>query len=210
MNNHKKYPKTFHLPWSPGLQNDDRLMPSVPFEGKRVIITEKMDGENTTMYQDHIHARSLDSSHHVSRDWVKMFWGTLRYDIPADMRICGENMFALHSIPYNELESYFLGFSIWEGDTCLSWDDTIQWFTLFGIVPVPILYDGVYSRAIVEQIEQELDVQTQEGYVVRLASSFQINDFQTSVGKFVRKGHVQTDDKLWRLKDVIPNKLKAV
>lgn len=36
-----------------------------------VVITEKMDGENTTLYRDGLHARSLDSRHHPSRNWVK-------------------------------------------------------------------------------------------------------------------------------------------
>jgi len=51
-----------HFPWSPGLQNDDRMLESADvFLGKEVVITEKFDGENTSIYTDHIHARSLDS-----------------------------------------------------------------------------------------------------------------------------------------------------
>ena len=45
-----KYPRTYHVPWSPGTTSDDRLLKSVDqFVGKRVVVTEKMDGENTTM-----------------------------------------------------------------------------------------------------------------------------------------------------------------
>lgn len=41
-----KYPKTYHLSFSPNLQNDDRMLPSEKvFEGKTVIVTEKLDGE---------------------------------------------------------------------------------------------------------------------------------------------------------------------
>lgn len=32
--------------------------------------------------------------------------------IKDGMRICGENMFAVHSIKYDKLPSYFLGFSV--------------------------------------------------------------------------------------------------
>lgn len=202
-----KYPKTMHLPWSPGLQNDDRRIERMEFGGKRVIITEKMDGENTTMYRDHIHARSLDSVHHPSRDWVKAFWGTIRYEIPEGMRICGENVYALHSIRYDNLDSFFFGFSMWEGDTCLDWDTTMEWFNLLGITPVPVLYDGVYSKRVALQVQHNLDLETQEGYVVRLARSFTANEFATSVAKYVRKGHVQTDEQ-WMLKPVVPNSLK--
>lgn len=201
-----KYPKTFHLPWSPGLQNDDRRMPVFPFDDKEVVITEKMDGENTTMYHDHIHARSLDSAHHESRDWVKMFWGTIRHDIPPRLRICGENVFAEHSIHYNDLRSYFLGFSVWEGDVCLDWDTTMEYFELLGITPVPIIYEGTYYEWIEDEIISDMDLNKQEGYVIRLRESFSMNDFQTSVGKYVRKGHVQTDE-FWRHKPVVPNEL---
>ena len=45
--NRVKYPRTFHLPWSPGMNRDDRQMTDVGiFEGQRVMICEKLDGEN--------------------------------------------------------------------------------------------------------------------------------------------------------------------
>lgn len=66
-----KYPRTYHVPWSPGTTSDDRLLKSVDqFVGKCVVVTEKMDGENTTMSKDYVHARSLDSMYHPSRDHV--------------------------------------------------------------------------------------------------------------------------------------------
>ena len=54
-----KYPRTYHVPWSPGLQNDDRMMESTErWTGMEVVITEKVDGENTTLYND-VHARPV-------------------------------------------------------------------------------------------------------------------------------------------------------
>jgi hypothetical protein len=76
MQTYTKYPRTFHLPWSLGATSDDKVVPSVShFEGRQVVVTEKMDGENTTLYRDHIHARSLDSKGGEDRAWVKQFWG---------------------------------------------------------------------------------------------------------------------------------------
>ena len=67
-----KYPRTPHLPWSPGASQDDVFsLDARHFEGQTVIITEKMDGENTTLYRDYLHARSVDGRHHPSRNWVK-------------------------------------------------------------------------------------------------------------------------------------------
>ena len=58
-----KYPRTPHFPWSPGATDDDKILQDLSvFDKQPVVITEKMDGENTTIYADgYIHARSLDS-----------------------------------------------------------------------------------------------------------------------------------------------------
>src|SRR5680860_1154948 len=52
-----KYPRTFHLPWSPGATADDRTMadPDDAFGGAEVVVTEKVDGECTTLYLSLIH-----------------------------------------------------------------------------------------------------------------------------------------------------------
>jgi len=46
-----KYPRTPHLPWSPGASSDDvRHLNIDHFKNKQVVVTEKMDGENTSLY----------------------------------------------------------------------------------------------------------------------------------------------------------------
>lgn len=203
-----KYPRTFHLPWSESVASDDKVLRSLShFENQEVVVTEKMDGENTTMYTDHIHARSLDSSGGEDRAWVKQFWSSIRNDIPRGWRICGENLWARHSIPYSDLPSYFLGFSIWdESNTALTWDETLEWFSLLGITPVETMYRGIWNEKEIRSLWTTMDRQAKEGYVVRLSSSFPYEDFSKSVGKFVRKGHVQTD-KHWRHTALVPNSL---
>ena len=189
-----KYPRTHHVPWSEGMNDDDRMMDSMSeFVGKRVVVTEKMDGENTTMYRDYIHARSVESKGHPSRNWVKQFWSVIKMDIPEKWRICGENLYAKHSIHYSELETYFLGFSMWnEYNICLNWDETKEWFELLGITPVPVLYDGIYDENKIKGLWNSLDWNNKEGYVIRLAEEIPYGDFRKKVAKFVRKGHVQT------------------
>ncbi|MGC5412734.1 RNA ligase family protein, partial [Streptomyces sp. DT225] len=57
------YPRTPHLPWSPGATSDDvRMTDLAALAGTEVVVTEKLDGENTTLYADGLHARSLDSA----------------------------------------------------------------------------------------------------------------------------------------------------
>lgn len=193
-----KYGRTFHLPYSPGLHDDDKaLKDTSQFEGKEVVITMKMDGENTTCYWDgHIHARSIDSRGGEDRAWVKKFLTeNVCYNLPQGWRVCGENLWAEHSIHYEDLKSYFLGFSIWnERNECLPWDETLEWFELLGITPVPVLWEGIWITKHMQSIHVDLgmDFTKDEGYVVRVASGFKYGDFKSSVAKFVRAGHVQT------------------
>lgn len=203
-----KYPRSHHLAWSPGLTEDDRVIPHTKdLDGHRVIVTEKMDGENTSLYRDTMHARSVDSRHHVSRDWVKQFHAGIAQDIPEGWRICGENVFAQHSIAYDSLPTYFLGFSVWnQRNMCLSWDETQEWFQLLGVTSVPVLYDGVYDEDIIRNLAKKLDFTKNEGYVVRRADSFSYSQFRTHLAKFVRPSHVQTN-RHWSSQAVIKNKL---
>lgn len=203
-----KYPSTHYLPWSRSVEKGDKRISDMSnFEGKRVIMSEKMDGENTTMYKSKIHARSLDSVNHPSRNWVKNFWATFQYNIPHDIRICGENCYAKHSIYYTNLTSYFYGFSAWRENVCLSWDETLAIFSDLGIVPVNVLYDGIYDNDFIEGYE--FDERKMEGYVVRLADAFPLSEFENSLGKCVRKGHVQTDEH-WMRKAITPNILGTI
>jgi hypothetical protein len=186
----------------------DPLKFNVYIKGRRVIVTEKMDGENTTMYNDHIHARSVDSTNHPSRNWVKNIWGNICGDIPEGWRVCGENLYAKHSISYHELPSYFMGFSIWnEMNVCLGWDETLEYFQLLNVVPVPILYDGIFDEKKIKKFWDKRNWGTSEGYVIRVADSFPYQDFKKRVAKFVRMGHVQTTKHWMRGQPIEPNTL---
>lgn len=207
-----KYPRTYHLPWSQGMNDDDRMMPNLDaLIGKRVIVTEKMDGENTTMYSDHIHARSVDSKGDISRAWVKNFYANFNFEIPKDWRVCGENMYGEHSIHYDELESYFYGFSIWNNkNECLSWDETLEWLAILhiDIKHVPVLYDGIFNETKIKSLWNDSMYDNHEGYVVRVADKFPMSEFRFKVGKFVRKNHVNTGDHWLFGKRLVVNKLK--
>ncbi|MFD7278751.1 RNA ligase family protein [Streptomyces sp. NPDC059862] len=200
------YPRTRHLPWSPGATADDlRVTDLSGLRGREVVVTEKLDGENTTLYADGLHARSLDSAHHPSRTWVKALQARIGHAIPEGWRVCGENMYARHSIAYDDLESWFYGFSVWDGNgRCLDWDRTVHFLRGLGI-PVPrVLWRGVFDERALRALR--LDLGRQEGYVVRAVDGFGAEEFAERVAKWVRAGHVRTDTH-WMHAAVVENGL---
>ncbi|MFD0024339.1 RNA ligase family protein [Streptomyces sp. NPDC058382] len=202
------YPRTPHLPWSPGAASDDvRITDLAALSGSQVVVTEKLDGENTTLYADGLHARSPDSAHHPSRARVKALQGRVGPRVPAGWRICGENVFARHSIPYDELAGHFYGFSVWDGDTCLAWDETVAFLRDLGIPTPPVLWRGVFDARAERTLRAlRLDTGRQEGYVVRPAGEFPAAAFGRRVAKWVRPGHVRTDTH-WMHAAVVENTL---
>jgi len=146
------------------MNRDDRMMTDTSiFDGQEVVICEKLDGENTSLYTDYIHARSLDGSNHPSRNWVKNLWAQKGYSIPIDWRVCGENLFAKHAIHYtkenrNALKTYFYMFSIWDDrNICLSWKDTEDWSELLEIELVPVLYKGIWDMNVINDLNKKME-----------------------------------------------------
>jgi len=210
--NYIKYPRTYHVPYSENLQNDDKMHDNIDFFiGKEVVVSVKLDGENSSLYSNYIHARSVDSKHHESRDWIKSFHAKIKHEIPENWRFCGENLYAEHSIRYNNLDSYFYLFNIWnENNEALSWDDTVEYANMLNINIVPEIYRGVWDKdkihdAYLNYCSKSPD--PVEGYVIRITDKIPYRDYRRCTAKFVRKSHVTTDQH-WMTKKVVRNGLK--
>ena len=212
-----KYPKTYHATWSPNVGKKDKVHKSMDqFLNRTLVTTIKKDGENSNLYPNYYHARSINSAHHTSRSWIKSFHARIAHDIPKNWRLCGENMFAKHSIHYRHLKSFFYLFSIWdEKNKALSWADTVEWATLLKVELVPVIHIGSFST--VEKMRDTLEESLRdycrdsedeaEGYVTRIADPIPYRDFRHYVAKVVRKDHVQTEAN-WMMQAVIPNKIQ--
>lgn len=211
-----KYKKTYHLPFTQTVTSDDKMIDIKAFsdriKGREIVITEKMDGENTTLYSDgYVHARSIDSTSHPSRSWVKQYWGSRCRHLPENWRVCGENLFARHSIEYNKLPSYFMAFSIFdENNMRLPWNDFVDWCVALGILTVPVLYRGICDDNWLElaksKYERIVNNCGGEGIVLTVTDTFHYDEHSLWMAKAVRADHVQTDDH-WMNKAVVPNKL---
>lgn len=192
-----KYPKTYHHPLSETVAGDDKRISKTDLEecyGQPYLCTVKMDGECTTIYPDgYTHARSIDSKGHPSRNIVKALANEIGYTMDVNHRICGENLFAVHSIAYIDLPSSFMGFSIWDGETCLSWPTTFRLFTkVYSVTPVYVVWRGILTEEIVKELWNNLDTNKHEGLVFRPESNFTMDEFPKKVFKLVRENHVQS------------------
>lgn len=180
------------------------------FEGHGVIVTEKLDGENTTMTREFIHARSLDSRSHPSRDYVKGMWGARRHLIPEGIYVVGENVYAKHSIFYPEISGPFYIFAMYkvqdERPRVLSWDQTVSIAKQIGLPMVPVIGETIVGAKhfhLWENRPSRFGPES-EGFVARLAKEFWLSDWGTHVVKWVRPNHVQTDAH-WMYQPVVRN-----
>lgn len=203
-----KFPRTYHFPYSPGVSSDDKVRKE-PFPDKyaEYVMLEKMDGENTTMGRDYIHARStVGYPSHWSRGYMKAKWDFVRWRILPVLALHGENLVGVHSIEYKDLYDCFMVFGIRdvEKNLFLSWDETVRVLSdHFGndLRSVPVI-----ATLSAEQVNDEKVVMGHfqsycsdqnrevEGFVVRPVDEFRFSEYADVVGKWVRANHVQTDE----------------
>ena len=229
-----KYPRTMNLPWSDSETSDDVWWKDTDaFHDMEVVITEKMDGECTTIYSDgFVHARSVDSQHHPSRSWIKALAAGICHRFSSRWRVCGENMFAWHSIFYTELPTYFFIYGVYDGDDyCLHWEEVEEVARMLDLPTVPVLWKGwwdefpghdefwtgqsrypTFSSTIdpnegIPQFPDDFEPCNSEGYVIRRADDFRYGQFARNCAKYVRPNHVQTTSN-WMQREVIKNQLR--
>lgn len=121
----------------------------------------------------------------------------------------GENLYAKHTIHYDNLGSYFKVFSFWIDNECVSWDETVNYCKIIGFDLVDVIYDGIYDKEKILDVWKEYE-QEHEGYVIRIADSFTYGDFKRSVAKYVKpefRQAVNDSHGHWISKKVIKNNL---
>lgn len=220
--NSPKYPRTFHLPWSKGATNDDKIATDLScLINNEIIITEKCDGSNTSLEHDGCFARThAGPPTHLSFDGLKALHAEIKYKIPEGIQLFGEWCFALHSIAYDALPGYFMLFNVSDRNRrqpCMwiSWEEVEMWAEEIGVPTVPILFKGkVTSEQKLKELVESLMIQPsccggiREGVVVRLAYSFPNESFPMCVMKCVRANFVLLGEEHWKHKNIIKNKLK--
>lgn len=210
----RKYGRTYHYPFSPGTTSDDRIahdywehIQTIP----NLIHTEKLDGENNCLSKHGVFARSHAAP--TTSPWtesLRRFWQLIKFDL-GDLEIFGENLYAVHSIEYRKLEHHFYVFGIREHDYWLSWEETQFYANMLDLPIVPVI-KMEQTPVEKQQFETEMlalakgagvfdpfditdqSATTMEGIVTRSAHGYPVNDFAQNVFKYVRKGHVKTNE----------------
>lgn len=210
----RKYGRTYHYPFSPGTTSDDRInfnywndFQQIP----RIVHTEKLDGENNCLSRYGVFARSHATP--TTSPWtqqIRQHWELLKNDL-GDYEIFGENLYAIHSIQYQKLPSHYFVFGIRQLNLWLSWEETQFIAQLFDLPVVNVLGEATtpitqqaFEAEVLAKIAQpsvfdSYDVTTQkpctiEGIVSRNTAEYPVDDFAVNVLKYVRKGHVKTDE----------------
>ena len=215
----RKYPRIPHLPWSPGATSDDRRLPdAASLIDVPLVVTEKMDGSNLCMTNRAIFARShAMPPRHRSFDMAKSSWATIKSKISAHRSVFGEWCYARHSIQYESLPGYLLLFSVRDDGSGAwrSWQDVRRLAESLSLPTVPELWSGQVSgassmRKLITGLIQSRSRcgGDMEGVVIRRAGSFKDSEFGISVAKWVRAGHVRSDDH-WSVRPIDSNRLVA-
>lgn len=130
-----------HAQISLGTTSDDRFMPKGYVEAfaqmDGLIMTEKLDGQNNCFNQYGVFARSHAApSQHPWDKPLRERWLLIKDEL-KELEVFGENMYGIHSIAYQKLESFFYVFAIRENDRWLSWEEVKFYAALLDFPTVP-------------------------------------------------------------------------
>jgi len=199
-----KYPSTPHLPFSPGVNPDDsKLADCRHLLQQEVVVTEKLDGGNCCIKGGQVYARThAKPATHESFSAVKQLV-TGFGSILDGIELFGENMQAVHSIEYSNLTSFFYVFAARRQGEWLAWDEVVSLAEDLGLPTAPVVFQGRFDSP--EQLQSQLESWarepsavganvTPEGFVVRRLHAWPETRFADCIAKYVRAGHIQTDD----------------
>lgn len=198
---------------SPEVHGDDKTMDPIHeqeiFDGEFVAMF-KNDGGNTGIKPiSGVYARShAQPTACPTFDYIKnVHYQAKKFLLNPDYHYFGENMYAIHSIEYAELTDYFYLFNILDTKTneWLSWEELKAEAERVGYTLTPYLgvYNGMKASEVEKLFREVMESEEKkhkplgadpEGFVVRKSGRIPAGEFSKSFAKYVRKGHVQTDE----------------
>ncbi len=218
-----KFPSTPHLALLGGVEvRDDKVMSVTErddFLQHELVVEEKVDGANLGLSVDaegNIRAQNRGAYLHLpgSGQWKKLSeWLESRSNALFDQLtdryiIFGEWCYAQHSVAYDRLPDWFLGFDIYDKNTaqffsCVRRDEI---FRALGVSQVPRVDCGHFTLAKLSKLlsQSQLCDGPAEGLYLR----FDQGDWLVQRAKLVRPTFIQSVEQHWSRSGIRANRLK--
>ena len=217
-----KFPATPHLATLPGVDvREDKVLTDAEreeFLHHNLIVEEKLDGANLGIsFDSDGNIRSQNRGAYLnlpeSGQWKKLDqWLTAKtealFDTLSDRFILfGEWCYAMHSVFYDHLPDWFLGFDLYDKhvEKFLSIERRDNLLKKTGIIQVPRIARRRFELCELEKLlsESAFSRQPAEGLYLRIDHG----DWLLRRAKLVRPAFVQSIDRHWSRSGVKPNRL---
>lgn len=218
-----KFPSTPHLATLPGAEiRDDKVLSEAErneFLQHNLVVEEKVDGANLGISFDsegNIRAQNRGSYLQLPGpgQWKNLEqWLMLRtesfFEYLSDRYILfGEWCYAQHSVFYDRLPDWFLGFDLYDKQVgrFLSTDRRDELFRKMSIAQVPIIARGHFTYSDLKPLlsKSKLTDHPAEGLYLR----FDIGDWLAQRAKLVRPEFIQSVEQHWSRSTIRPNRLR--
>lgn len=221
-----RFPHTPHLAWlGKGQPRDDKLLApdeAAALLSDEVVVEEKVDGANlgfSTGEDGELRVQNRGS--YLERDhahpqfrplwpWVDAREPELVDALWPNLMLFGEWCYAVHSVVYERLPDWFLGFDVYDRSAEKFWDTARRDALLAALRlhPVPRIASGRFALGAVEEFlsnRSQVGNRGVEGVVVRRESG----GFTTARAKLVRAEFTQAIEEHWSRGPLRRNELAA-
>ncbi|RJR40673.1 MAG: DNA ligase [Desulfobacteraceae bacterium] len=185
-----------------------------------LVVEEKVDGANLGISFDssgNIRAQNRGAYLRLpsTGQWKKLAeWLTVRIDklfeqLTDRYILFGEWCYAQHSVIYDRLPDWFLGFDVYDKDTARFFSCTRrdEIFGAIAISQVPKVDSGHFTLAELSELlsQSQLSDKPAEGLYLR----FDQGDWLVQRAKLVRPAFIQAVEQHWSRSGIKPNRLRA-
>ena len=217
-----KFPSTPHLALLGHVDiRGDKVMTESEqnvFLQHEIVVEEKVDGANLGISFDSdgtIRAQNRGEYLQIPftgqwkklREWLTAKTDTLFEPLTDRYILFGEWCYAQHSVSYNRLPDWFLGFDIYDKNThrFISCNRRDELFQMMNVSPVPIITVGHFTLSELTEFLSHSIVgdDPAEGLYLRINQG----DLLEQRAKLVRPAFIQSVDQHWSRSAIKPNRL---
>ncbi len=219
-----KFPTTPHLATLGDVDvRADKVMSEVErgeFLKHEMIVEEKVDGANLGISFDdegNIHAQNRGAYLHLPGfgqwkklwEWLAPHVDTIFEHLTDRFILFGEWCYAQHSVFYDRLPDWFLGFDIYDKQTSRFWSvgRRDKLLKKLNLAQVPTIAQGRFTLEDLEGLlsKSKLGSQLAEGLYLRVEQE----DWLAQRSKLVRPAFIQSVDRHWSRSTIRLNRLRS-